>query len=262
MTSQTKELSGENYLISYRQMRKAVGWLGMLLPFVLLIINYAINKLNVLNDSGFVRTECYTGYFACSSYKTSISHYYYSTVGELFTGVLCAVALFMFCYKGYPKKEGEKGLTDNAMCNLAGIFALGVVIFPTSSNECITDNVRIFLSSDNTGYLHFGFAALFFITLALMSIVNFRREDKVENFGKGTDQKFYLTCGVTMLLCIALIFVYEKFLNELDITWLDNLHPVFVLEAIALIAFGSSWLKKGKADFKFLPRYLNIVKSL
>src|SRR5262245_18692248 len=133
-------------LIGYNQLRKAVGWLGMLLPFALLIGNIAINNVDILNDDTWVRKDCpnYAIYVADGSYKRSISHYYYSTMGELFVGVLCVVALFMFCYVGHEKRQWEKGLSDNWMANLAGIFALGVVIFPTASQECINDNMRIF----------------------------------------------------------------------------------------------------------------------
>ncbi len=69
----------------------------------------------------------------CYAVQDSISHYYYTTAGNLFTGTLCAVALFLISYRGYP---GDK---DNILTTLAGIFALGVAFFPTnnnSSNSC------------------------------------------------------------------------------------------------------------------------------
>jgi magnesium-transporting ATPase (P-type) len=154
----------------------------------------------------------------------------------------------MFCYKGHKLRAGEKGLSDSAMANLAGIFALGVVVFPTASTYCITDNMRIFLSSDKTGYIHFSFACLFFITLAIMSMVNFRRTEKREEFGKLKNHKTYLACGIVMLACLALIAVYSIWIQKMQIGWLDKTHPVFCLEAIALIAFGTSWLIKGRID--------------
>src|ERR1051326_8972688 len=86
----------KDLVISYLTMRKAVGWLGMLLRFILLLGNICINSLDILNSNLVVLKDCYNHYTAASSFKSSISHYYYSTVGELFTGTLCAVALFMF----------------------------------------------------------------------------------------------------------------------------------------------------------------------
>lgn len=245
----TPKNNNDDLVVSYLAIRKTIGWLGLLLPFMLLAGNYVVNKLDILNSSFFIRTDCYTApYKDTGSFKFSISHYYYSTVGELFTAVLCAVALFMFCYKGHKLRAGEKGLSDSAMANLSGIFALGVVLFPTASTYCIKDNMRSFLSSDNTGYIHFGFACLFFITLAIMSMVNFRRTEKREEFGKLKNHKTYLVCGIIMLACLALIAVYSIWIQQMQISWLDKTHPVFCLEAIALIAFGTSWLIKGRLD--------------
>ncbi len=238
-------------VISYLTMRKAIGWLGMVLPFALLIGNYAINQLDILNNNFFIDTACQRSYHADSSFKSSISHYYYSTVGELFTGVLSAVALFLFCYKGHALRVGEKGLSDNAMANLAGLFALGVVVFPTASEMCIKDSMRSFLSSSNTGYIHFGMATLFFVSLAIMSIVNFRRTEIVGIQGTNKEDNLYLVCGIGMLACLALIAIYSFWLQN-KIEWLNGIHPVFCLEAIALIFFGLSWLTKGKFMQKIL----------
>lgn len=259
----------QHMVISYLTMRKTVGWLGMLLPFALFLSNYCINTLNLLNNEVLIKVACYknspscqcaNGYIAdASSWKSSISHYYYTTVGELFTGVLCAVALFLISYKGYSNRSGDKWLSDNATSNLAGIFALGVVIFPTSSEECISDNLRIFLSSDLTGYIHFAFAALFFFMLAMMSIINFRRTENVDKKGDTARDTLYLVCGIIMLVCLVLIFLYAKFLAG-SYEWLDDLRPVFSLEALALQAFGLSWLSKGKVDFYFVLKLMHLKK--
>ncbi|HWY12430.1 MAG TPA: hypothetical protein VN026_13940 [Bacteroidia bacterium] len=251
------EDTNKDLVISYLTMRKAVGWLGMLLPFILLFGNKFINSLDVLNSNWVVLKDCYDPYTAASSFKSSISHYYYSTVGELFTGTLCAVALFMFCYKGHKKRKGEKGLSDSAMTNLAGFFALGVVIFPTSSDFCITDSIRTFLSSSITGNIHYSFAALFFITLAVMSMVNFRRSANIKDFGKGKYDYLYLWFGMGMICCLVLIGAYKIIKHYTNA--FDFLHPVFCLEAVALICFGLSWLKKGKVDIKYVPRMLKLI---
>ncbi|WP_343748959.1 DUF998 domain-containing protein [Fluviicola sp.] len=246
-------------IISYLRLRKTIGWLGVSLPFTLLIVNFLINRFNVLNRAFFINPKCSMVYKSGNQWKSSISHYYYSTAGELFTGVLIAVALFMFCYKGHKKRRGEKGLSDNALTNLTGIFALGVVVFPTSSEECITDNLRVFLSSECTGYIHFTMASLFFICLAIMSMVNFRRTADQVSFGLKKQHKLFLLCGYMMLSSLALIFVYSVWI-EGSFRWLDNCNPVFCLEAIALVFFGISWLGKGQVDFSYLPKKLHLIK--
>jgi len=252
----------QSLVVSYLTMRKAIGWLGMLLPFVLLIGNGCINGLDILNSERWIykQAPCYVKYTADPLYKSSISHYYYSTVGELFTGTLCAVALFMFCYKGHPKRHGEWGPSEGHMTNLAAFFALGVVIFPTSSDGCISDNIRTYLSTSFTGYIHFTFAALFFIALALLSMVYFRRSEQLQDFGKGKNDNFYLGCGITMLVCLTIIFIYAKFV-EGRIEWLDKFPIIFIFEAVALIAFGLSWLTKGRVDYLFIPKKLGLMKK-
>lgn len=257
----TKETHKQNKAlqISYLTLRKAIGWLAILLPFALLIGNYCVNQLNLLNNSWFIKTDCSVPYVSAGSFKNSISHYYYTSVGDLFTGTLGSVALFLFCYKGHPKRAGEKGLPDGLMTNLTALFALGLIVFPASTDHCITDNMRVFLSSKHTGYIHFVFAALFFITLAFISMVNFRRTETIANFGKGSNAQLYLWCGVIMLMCLLIIVIYSA-LFQGHHPGIDRFRPVFVLESIALMAFGLSWLTKGKVNFNYLPKKLKIKK--
>ena len=244
-------------LISYLTIRKAIGWLGILLPFGLWLGNWAINELNLLNSSFWVNLNCSGLYSAEAPLKSSISHYYYSTVGELFTGTLCAVALFLLSYKGYPLRQGEFGLSDDLMCDLAGVFALGVVIFPTSSDGCVNDSIRSFLSSKNTGYIHFIFAGLFFVTLALLCIINFRRTNQVNVYGKSSEHNFYLVCGIIMMACLLLLLLYSFFL-ESQFPALKDFKITFVLETIALFFFGLSWLTKGDVDYYFLLKKIKL----
>jgi hypothetical protein len=252
--------NNEELIVSYFTLRKAIGWLGVLLPFMLIIGNYCINKLNILNNNFFINICCSQHYLPESFLKTSISSYYYSCTGELFTGILSVVAIFLFCYKGHKlrKEKREKGLSDNALTNLAGISALGVVLFPTSANYCIGDNIRTFISSTNTGYVHFIMAAIFFISLSLMSIINFRRTGDGVSFGKKKYHNTFLFCGIAMFICIALILIYSKWV-ETKYIWLDKLNPVFLLETFALIFFGISWLIKGRVDFYYLPKKLKLI---
>jgi hypothetical protein len=251
-----------NFVISYLTMRKAIGWIGILLPLALVIGDYSIKKLNLLNNNWFVKTDdCYHVYPFDSSLKSSISYYYYSSVGEIFTSALFAVALFLFCYKGHPLRKGEFGLSDKAMSNLAAFFALGIVIFPASSSHCIPDNLRIFISSKNTGIIHFIFAGLFFTSLSFISIFNFRRTEKVSEFGTKPPHNLYKYCGFIMLTSILFIFVYSKILKHKFI-WLDNLYPVFILETIALLAFGVSWLTKGKIYSGYIAKKLKKISDI
>lgn len=235
-------------------MRKAIGWIAILLPFALILGDYTISSLDLLNNKWFVKTgECYHVYTYASPFKASISHYYYSSVGEIFTGALGTVALFLLCYKGHPLRKSEFGLSDKVMSNLAAFFALGIVAFPTTTKHCITDNSRVFTSSFNTGIIHFIFAGLFFITLAFISIFNFRRTKKVSEFGTKPSHDLYKYCGIIMLACVFLIFIYRMFFRD-KYNWLDEIYPILILETIALLAFGVSWLTKGRIHRGYLAQ--------
>lgn len=241
-------------VISFLIMSKIIGWLGIVLPFMLIIGNLFFNKLNLLNNKYLVSNGSQV-YVPSSSFKASISHYYYTSVGPIFIGAMFGVALFLLAYKGYEKRQNEFGFSDNFMTNFAAICAIGLVVFPTSAND-FKDNIYIFLSSTIIGAIHLIFAFLFFIALAFMCLINFRRTHKVNVYGTSKTHTIYKNCGITMLVCLVLIIIYGIFFEHLKIEWLRKLKPIFTLETIALIAFGISWLTKGKVE------YYNFTKKL
>ena len=55
--------------------------------------------------------------------------------------------------------------------------------------------------------------------------------------------RVYVTCGMIMLACIALIALFEALLQDTSIAAIE---PVFWLESLALRAFGWSWFVKGE----------------
>lgn len=100
--------SDEEYLCqtySYIALRRAVGWIGILLPYVLMLGIFL--------------------FFKGEPVLKTISLYYYSGMRDVFVGSVCAIALFLIFYKGYTK-------WDNWTGNLAGFFAIGIALFPTS----------------------------------------------------------------------------------------------------------------------------------
>jgi hypothetical protein len=222
-------MNNDPNVISYRALRQLIGILGMALPFLCWGVNAFVNH------AGFL------------SLKSSISHFYYTAAGPLFTGILITVAIFLFCYKGYPlKREDDRvsWLTDNLLANFAAICALGVVTFPTGSEERITDNIHIFVASKVAGYIHLGFATLFFVSIAVLCIINFRRHPG-RVFIRNTEGKLYLVCGWGMLLCLALLAVVS-FTPLHDLSWMPY-NFIYIMETVMLVLFGTAWLVKGKS---------------
>lgn len=216
-------MSLDNSVISYRAIRQLVGILGMTLPFLCWGVNVFVNHFDLLSNPLFVDTNQTLPYTPSINLKSSISHFYYTAAGPVFTGILITVAVFLFCYKGHPlnlKDDQYAWLTDNRLTNFAALCALGVVTFPTGSDEKIKDNIHIFVSSSTAGYVHLGSAALFFMAIALMCIVNFRRHPNkiVINNAEG---KLYLVCGWGMLICMALLAVFS-FTSLQKVSWIDR----------------------------------------
>ncbi len=250
MTTPQQTPPPENRVISYHKIRLAVGIIGMLLPLSLWFLNTIINESGILHNPFWITFS--DGYDPGDNLKDSISHFYYSTVGELFTGALCAVSLFLFCYRGYDRPaygKYHKIPGDNFMCNFAGAMALLVVIFPTSADPCMKDNFKAFVATDATGYIHYGAAVLFFVALSIISFVNFRRTKEPENFGKNESHKYFKYSAIIMFGCmliLLIIFILHKL--KLDVSWSDDLNLTYWLELVMLIAFGISWTIKGQID--------------
>lgn len=216
----SRERSETPELISFLTLRKSIGWLGCLLPFVLILGSLLFGD--------------------CHQVQPSISHYYFTNMREVFVGILCAVGLFLFSYRGHSR-------LDSISANLAGVFGLGVAVFPTDKiaiQNCQTDVVS-FIQWEANASIHYSCAALFFLTLAFMSLFLFTKskykwEDQTpEKRGRNL---VYKVCGYLMIFSIAIIAVRVPLFHA-D----DNSRIVFWFETLALLSFGISWLTKGEA---------------
>jgi hypothetical protein len=202
-------------------MRRLIGILGISLPIIVVF-------------GGFIQSPLVI--------QGSLSGYYYTNMHDFFVGILCGVALFLLSYKGYEK-------IDDFVANLSGIFALGIIIFPTSMFSGKVVKVGIFLIDDTISeYIHLMFSALFFLSLSFNSIFLFtRRHPGVLGRAKKRRNVIYRSCGIVMFLSIVCISFYTIFLRDMPIS---KIYPVMILESIALVAFGISWIVKGNTLFK------------
>lgn len=198
----------------YLRIRNFLGTLGCLLP-ILSISGAAISP-----------NTCIDGWWY------SISVTYHSS--PVLTAILSSVAFFLLMYRGYNK-------WDTLVNTIAGIAALGVVIFPC---ECpwlmSTDRVGLFwLPIKITKIFHYISAAITFSMLSLNSIWL---------FAKGNNEKkklIYRICGIIMLSAFTLFGIFSLIPN------MPGWH-VIIWETIMLFAFGISWLVKGHLFDKFL----------
>jgi len=220
LDKQANSSSLENEILTFRRIRKAIGWLGISLPFILVLLSLI----------SFFNTNV----------QNSISYYYYTNLREILTGVLCAVSLFLIRYKGVANPVFWKN--DDKMTNIAGIMALGVALVPTNPENCSEKIYTLIpICAKLLGYLHYFFAASFFVILAIISIKIFtigQRENKEIPVSRLNENNIYMICGHAIIAFIIMIPVCNIF----------NLFPnsTLVLEALALIAFGTAWLIKGR----------------
>ncbi len=196
-------------IISYLTLRKAVGFLGLLLPFALLAGNWVI----------------FSG-----SLQQSVSDYYYTGMRGVLVGGLGVIGAFLLAYHGYDR-------WDSLFTNAAGVGAVGVALFPTPPNNPST-------AASIVGDFHFAFGSVMFASLIVIALWLFRKTGLGgRTHAKQLRDRVYLICGLIMLVSLALAGIVSLPFAA----GLNSLHPVFWLETIAIAAFGVAWLVKGQA---------------
>ena len=109
-----QEMGKPPEVISYYTMRRAIGILGITLPLIL-----------VAGSSLFG---------GCDEVQYSISTYYHTNMRNIFVGYNCAVALFLFAYRGHDWR-------DNLAGYLGCIFVLGVAFIPCSVSTFVEPGI-------------------------------------------------------------------------------------------------------------------------
>lgn len=204
--------SNDQHLIySYHAIQKAIGWLGISLPFTLM-----------------------TGYFLLfhgHRILGSVSHYYYTGMRDVFVGIICSIALLLFFYRGYD--NWKKINWDTWITNLVGLSAIGIAFFPANLTGVVYW----------PGTVHFLCSASFFLLFSFYSIFIFTRKAPEPTIEKLVRNKIYIICGLIILVCLISILIYYSYFLKINPTSCF----VFWVETIAISAFGISWLTKGGA---------------
>ena len=218
-------------IISYYTMRRAIGILGITLPLILLGGSFLLG--------------------GCKEVQASISTYYHTNMRNIFVGFNCAVALFLFDYRGHDWR-------DNLAGYLGCIAVLGVAFLPCAISDpgqaCLIPGPAY---KSVVGLLHNLSALLYFIILIVYALFLFPKthmdmisgEKKLMGAQKQKRNVVYYLCGGTMTLSLLLIIAYMWFLGQLY-PGLNDLQPAFWLESVILLSFGISWLTKGQLFFK------------
>ena len=205
----------------YLRIRNLCGLLGIILPWL------ALFSAGIAEHIGSAKTEWWW----------SISASYHLSPTAL-VGVLVPACIVLISYIGYD-------WTDNLITSLAGVFGLGIVLFPCAVSWLEPETpVGFFQLPMNVSHvLHTIFACLFFVTIALNSILQFTKHGATMTSRKVLRNKIYRICGYGMLGLMA-AFAVAKLLGAPGWT-------IMIVEIILLHLFGFAWLVKGEA-FPFL----------
>ena len=215
--------------LSVRAHRQLIGYLGLLLPIVLYLM-------------AGVRTTVGLQPWRLLS---SVSAYYYTGAVSVFVGVLFALSLFLFAYRGYENEQ-----IDRIIGKIAGVAALGVPLFPTKPPleslgpswwTPIMDTVH-----QVSAIILFGSFILFAVWLFRKSWIPRFRDRPREKQARDT---VCLVCGIAMILGMIWALI-ASFLGG----------SIFWQETIAIEAFAVSWLAKGEAHLS-LVRVARIVTN-
>ncbi|MFF0414863.1 hypothetical protein ACFYUY_31005 [Kitasatospora sp. NPDC004745] len=187
-------------------LRLGVGLIGVLLPPALPAGNWLFAELTGRSTAGF--------------WPVSMSGSYYTSTRNLFVGGLCALGVFLICYR-FDRR-------DDRWSTAAGVFALGVALCPTTPDHPTAFQTTV-------GVLHLVFAGLLFAMLAMFCLFSFRnpRSSQASWVGAG-----YLAAGVVIpvaLLCSVLAAV-----TGFGDDW--SVRPVYLCEWLATWAFGAAWI--------------------
>jgi len=201
--------------LSHYVHQQLIGYLGLLLPLILFVM------AGVRPIPNLPQWET----------LDSVSAYYYSGADTVFVGILFALSLFLFSYRGYSESAADRWLGK-----LGGTAALGVAVFPTGAPDPLAEPMWW---SDLLGTIHYASATALFGVFILFATWLFRRSNQPPE--KRTTEKqwknwLFLGCGVVMIG--AILWAASSLVTG---------RPIFWAEVIALWAFALSWLVKGEA---------------
>jgi len=201
-------------IVSYMVLRQLVGWIGSLLPIVLIVGNALVFH---------------------ASRPGSMSGYYYTGMRNVFVGALCALGVFLITYNGYDE-------LDRWITTIAGVGAIAVALFPTKPAV-----PHLSVSQQVVGDIHVVCAAATFIALGLMAL-RFTKGGPATPGLPGQPPPFardnvvYRISGATILSSVLLAALSNLLPASVKAHW----PLLFIFEALAVFAFGVSWFVKGR----------------
>lgn len=197
-------------------LRQLIGFTGLVFPLFLWIM------------AGLRPTEGLQSWELLGS----ISAYFFTNAVPVFAGILVALGLFLFAYRGY---KNEYGYRDRIAAIVAGVSAILIAFFPAETPGNLPQpSWWIPLMC----WIHYVSAAALFGSFIFFSLFQFTKS-KPGNLDpeKRIRNSIYTICGVAIIS--SLVWAVIASIMDASIFW-----P----ETLALEFFAFSWLIKGRAD--------------
>ncbi|MFC5910127.1 hypothetical protein [Streptacidiphilus monticola] len=185
-------------------LRLGVGTIGVALPVVVPLGNWLYAELRGRSTAGF--------------WPASISGSYYTSTRNVFVGSLCALGVFLLCYRASRR--------DDRWSTVAGLFAVVVALCPTAP-------VHASALQQTVGVIHLVSAGVLLSALALFCLASFRDAAASRRADRG-----YLAAGVLILVFLAVALVTG--VTHVGDGWAVT--PLYVCESLSVWAFGGAWL--------------------
>lgn len=201
-------------IISVKTLRRLIGILAMLFPFMLMI----------------------GGAFSGTGVQTSLSAYYWTTAGILFSGFIMTFGIILSVYNGYDK-------ADRAITAIASGMMFLVALFPCKGG---TFYLFQFIPPAATAIVHFVAAGVGFSLMGVMSFYQFTKGGSGP--AKIRRNRLYRACGVVIFSSITVGLVVN-IIPALS-GWANASRFWFAVESLIPIAFGLSWFVKSGAIFQ------------
>jgi hypothetical protein len=140
--------------------------------------------------------------------------------------ILGVAGILLICYKGYD-------WVDNLLNTSAGVFALGICLFPCLGPARLAERVGTFMiPAKISDIIHVICAILFFCILAYNSFFQFTKSSGELTANKKKRNIIFRICGIGMLVSFSILLLPDFHIK------------VWLMETIALTFFGVSWLTK------------------
>lgn len=195
--------SGEEPALTYRNMRAIIGYAGLALPVAMFFTGVADGHL-----------------------ERSLSAYYYTRAGDVFTGALCVIGFFLVAYRI------EAWAWDSAVTTLAGVAAFGVAFFHSAPSHPTPEQLRL-------AVVHLTCATVLFVLLGAICVLIFPYADSPP------DPRWRVTSYRALGALIWLAIVLAPVLGAFAQPFYADIHGFFILETICVMAFAVAFILKG-----------------